>query len=499
MLSAVVPLCSIPLANCDAAKKKAKETAAMKRRDWINQAMQLTTASLWSASAGLSWAQVPNQAVRIDSDAALLIAQAIEYAYPVYEFARTRYNALFNSANPNRATLNRWTHRRRLTDHTARNVTTPNNDTLYSSAWLDLTHTAAAIEVPVIEAGRYWSIALMDIFTNNFAMIGSRLHGSGPLRVWLVGPNWQGAPSDVPAGVQLIRSPSNDVWALGRWLINAESEMAQVHAIQDAVRLMPVTSNVVADATASAPSSAAPLAPTPAQLLGVAHEMFMRNPMPAADAQALARWHALGLRPAQLSPWAQLPEAVQQIWTTVLPSQLAAFRQPRVGQLIDGWRYPPEGVGRFGNDYALRAHIALTGLGALEAQEAVYLQTEFDATGVKLQGSKRYRIQIPSQGIGAQAFWSLSMYEVMPDGRMFFAANTINRYAVGDRTPNLRRDTSGVLTLTLQHQAPKDPVELANWLPTPVGDFSLMLRAYVPTTQLMAGLQRLPRVDLLTG
>jgi hypothetical protein len=114
---------------------------------------------------------------------------------------------------------------------------------------------------------------------------------------------------------------------------------------------------------------------------------------------------------------------------------------------------------------------------------------------LKLHGSKRYRLHIPAQGIGAQAFWSLSMYEVMPDGRMFFTANAINRYAVGDRTPGLRRDSAANLTLTLQNQAPQDSIELANWLPTPSGDFSLMLRVYVPTTQLREGWQRLPKVE----
>jgi hypothetical protein len=108
----------------------------------------------------------------------------------VYEFARTRFNALYHNANPQRATLNRFAHRRQLSDHRSRAVTTQNSDTLYSSAWLDLTNTPVRIEVPQVEAGRYWSIALMDVFTNNFAILGSRLNGTGPVDVVIVGPQW---------------------------------------------------------------------------------------------------------------------------------------------------------------------------------------------------------------------------------------------------------------------------------------------------------------------
>ena len=98
---------------------------------------------------------------------------AFEAAFPLYEMARARFNAMVNPLNPAPSPVNGTpVNRRNLIDHTARDVTTPNNDTLYSATWLDLHATPVRIRVPRVEGGRYWSVALLDIFTNNFAILG---------------------------------------------------------------------------------------------------------------------------------------------------------------------------------------------------------------------------------------------------------------------------------------------------------------------------------------
>src|SRR5216684_146851 len=71
-------------------------------------------------------------------DLAAAARDAYIYAFPLHEMYRVRYQALYNPANPRRAAVNRFLHRRALSDHTSRGVTTPNNDTIYSSAFLDL-------------------------------------------------------------------------------------------------------------------------------------------------------------------------------------------------------------------------------------------------------------------------------------------------------------------------------------------------------------------------
>jgi hypothetical protein len=111
------------------------------------------------------------------------IDTAFTYAFPLYEMARTRWNALENPANPFRARANVVGHRRNLSDHRARNVTTPNNDTLYSACWIDLTQGPVELSVVQMPPGRYWSLALLDFHTNHIALPGSRLDGRGPLQL----------------------------------------------------------------------------------------------------------------------------------------------------------------------------------------------------------------------------------------------------------------------------------------------------------------------------
>ena len=62
----------------------------------------------------------------------------------------------------------------------------PNNDTLYSTAWIDLSAEPLVLTVPDTE-GRYYVMPFMDAWTNVFAMVGKRTTGTGPGDYLLVG------------------------------------------------------------------------------------------------------------------------------------------------------------------------------------------------------------------------------------------------------------------------------------------------------------------------
>src|ERR1700733_6255346 len=106
----------------------------------------------------------PDAMPDVSHDPAGLIAKAIAYGLPLFEIARLAYGFSYDPTNPRRVPVNRFSHRRVLAGHTHRLVTTPNNDTLYSSAVLDLSAGPVALEVPVF-GGRYFSIALIDACT----------------------------------------------------------------------------------------------------------------------------------------------------------------------------------------------------------------------------------------------------------------------------------------------------------------------------------------------
>ncbi len=416
------------------------------------------------------------------------LASAFLYTFPLYEMARTRWLSVEAPANPGRLPVNAVGHRRTLADHRSRVVTTPNNDTLYSSAWLDLAATAMRLSVPAIP-GRYWSVALMDPFGNNFTMLGSRLDGAGPVDVLIVGPGWQG---DAPAGLRLVRAPSNDVWLLGRWLVDGDDDLPAVHRIQDAVRLSPHGAPIATPV----PQRERPTGSTdPASFVAVVNEFLGRNPPPQADRAMLEQWAALGIRPGVTDAFATLPADVQTAWRAAIGPLHLSLRDGlgHGRRVVAGWLYPPAAIGNFGADYALRASVALGGLAALEPAEAIYLGMDEGPDGRPLDGTRRYRLQVPAAGLDTDAFWSLSMYERLPDGRLFFVDNPIRRYAVGDRTRGLVRAGDGTLTLALQPDAPADA---ANWLPTPRGPFRLVLRAYQPRPSLLAGTAPLPSMTL---
>jgi hypothetical protein len=86
------------------------------------------------------------------------------------------------------------------------------------------------------------------------------------------------------------------------------------------------------------------------------------------------------------------------------------------------------------------------------------------------------------------AFWSITVYDVPG---FYLVANPINRYSMGDRTPGLRRDPEGPLTIVIQHDQPADA---SNWLPAPAAPFRPLLRLYQPQAAILDGTYRIPPI-----
>jgi hypothetical protein len=150
-----------------------------------------------------------------------------------------------------------------------------------------------------------------------------------------------------------------------------------------------------------------------------------------------------------------------------------------LGTAANGWSMNLHGP-TFGDDYLLRAAVAKYQIYVLPADEAVYPVARVDGHGDRLDGSNRYRLVIESPP-PADAFWSLTVYG--SPGPL--VANSLNRYAIGDRTPGVVRDDDGALPILLQHDEPAGGP--ANWLPTPAGQFHLMLRLYWPQPAVLEG------------
>jgi hypothetical protein len=383
-------------------------------------------------------------------------------------------------------------------------VVSPNADTLYTIGWLDLAAEPMVIHVPDT-AGRYYVFQLLDGWTDVFGSIGKRTTGTGAGDFLVAGPSWAGTP---PSGVTVLRSSTTMAWLIGRTQADGFFDFPAVWGIQAGYRLTPLS----AYGTTYTPPTNVPVdpsidgaTPAPAQVANLDPDAFfarlaallVANPPAAADAPMIANLKLLGIEGGKFDPSVLgedgkrgllegVPDAKQQI-----QDEAAA-----VGLVENRW-YVPLDLGAYGTRYLERAAVASFELGVNLPEDAVYAHAATDAAGAPLDGANanRYVIHFAAgQTPPVGAFWSVTMYT--PDH--YFAANSIQRYAIGDRS-QLVANADGSIDIFLQNDAPTAASQSANWLPAPAGPFNLMFRMYWPKPAILDGTWRVPAVTRATG
>jgi hypothetical protein len=410
------------------------------------------------------------------------------WAWPLLAMERTRLLSLYRpTAGAPPSSPNVLRHAQRLATHRNRNVVMPNNDTLYSSAWLSLQGRALRLELP--SAGpRYRSFQLLDAHTETVSVV----HEGSTL---IAGPGWAGA---VPDGVRLVRSTTDLNWLLGRTQVYSVEDVPAAAAVQRVATLNPWSGATVPEPE-TAPGLFKPPQDPVSEGVGMFDEiaaLLPRNQPPTAHAWVGAAWARLGFAGAP-SPSQRIASQGWQVAAEAALQRAAARVRARGRESLSaapgaqadhGWRH--DDVGRYGTDDLLRAATAWRGLGALPPSEATYLTTSRDAAGQALRGSQPVTFSVDSRrwpSIGA--FWSLSLYDA---SEFFFVDNPIGRYAISEATPSLLRDADGSIPLTVSAEAPVSGRR--NWLPAPAGGYVLMLRLYRPTAAAGAYLAAMPRL-----
>jgi len=413
-------------------------------------------------------------------DLKTMARDAYLYVLPLLEMAATRDRLLARGASQNAVY-----HRRDVADASSRSVTSPNNDTLYSTAWLDLTAGPVTVTLPDV-GQRYFSLQLMDMYTNNFAVLGTRTTGSAAAKFTIVGPNDAITASDR----NTLRSPTPHVWALARVLVDGVGDLDGARAAQAGILVD--GPKVAAKPRGSTIAAVAPDAKWQ-DIFAEANRLLAEERPPVTDLALLRRIVPLGVGPdATFNPDAFSDSDREVIAAGVAEARALVIDPRNRGQAVQGWYYPGPTLGIWGQDYGARAVVARTGLAALPRDEAMYMRPEGSDGNALYDGRKMWRIHFaPGQLPPVSGFWSLTMYERTPDGQSFFTENVLKRYAVGNRTPGLKTNDDGTLDIWIGHDNP-GPERQANWLPAPAGPFTMTLRAYLPARSLLNGDYKLP-------
>ena len=363
--------------------------------------------------------------------------------------------------------FNRYHHSRQLATADDRWIVTPNNDTLYSNAWLDLSEGPVILQAP--DTGdRYYVLQLLDMYTNNFALLGTRTEGNGVRVYWVAGPDWTGK---VPVGMREVRAPTNHVWVLGRLYIKGRDELQEVNRLQQQFRIEPLSTKQF-----KLPLHFDPKAPF--NFYRILDAVLKMAPPPTRDKLLLTRLARLGIGvdtpfdPQQLSEWQQ--DALTEAGT--IARQGIEIHSRKYTSLSNGWIYDGAYVGRFATDYLSRAATALNGLGVLNVEEAFYPFVFVDNEGDPLQGDRRYQLRFSPDSLPkTKFFWSLTAYQ-LPEWSLI--DNPIDRYSLGNKNSDLMYD-EGSLNIMVQAESPQIN---SNWLPiSKQGKFTLVLRIYGPS------------------
>jgi hypothetical protein len=420
-------------------------------------------------------------------EAISIATDAYVFGYPLITMDMTR-RQMTNVAvpDPGHAPLGELVRMRSYPAVDYHAVTAPNADTLYTTAWLDVSNEPWLLSVPDM-GDRYYLLPMLSGWTDVFQVPGKRTTGGKAATYAITGPGWTG---QLPAGVTEYKSPTGLVWILGRiYCTGTPQDYAAVHALQDKFSLVPLN------------SYGKPYAPVPGTVdnsfdmktalrdqvdgLGIDEyftylaRLMKTNPPAAEDAPMIAKMARIGLVPGQDFDSTKLgafdKEAIKAVPKLAQVKIMEYFK--KAAQPVNGWMYLTKDIGIYGTDYLQRALVTAIGLGANRPQDAIYPTSQEDADAKEYNGdSNKYVMHIEKgQMPPTKGFWSITMY----DKDYFFVPNPLNRYTLSARNKFIT-NPDGSVDLYFQADSPGKAKE-ANWLPAPKAKFIPMMRLYWPT------------------
>lgn len=403
------------------------------------------------------------------------VEDAYVYAFPLVLMDATETSATnTEEAVTGKAPVNQFIHSVALANAQFRNVVTPNVDTIYSQVWYDLGEEPMVYELP--ETDRFCKVQVLDGWTNTAAVLDK----AGAYAITL--STWEG---ELPEGVTRIDVPTSMAWSITRIVLSGEEDLPNVYAIQEKMKLMPLSDYISGDTyepprgSYSEENDYIPvdkvLSMDPITFFNKANELMVKNPPAAADKEMLEKIAAVNVGPGMEFDTSVLTGYVAENWKTMLTEiRIKLIKEgQKFSKKLGQWDYFGEPIGDFNTEYAYRALVALAGLGANTVEVALYPKIEQDADGNTLTGEKSYLLHFESYPqVLEGGFWSVTAY----GDDDFLIDNPVDRYCINDRS-DLQANDDGSVDVILSEDAPENTT---NWLPVGDGGFHLYMRIYTP-------------------
>lgn len=411
--------------------------------------------------------------------------EAYTYLYPlvVMEVTRRQIQAInAQKFGPE----NLFIHNKSMATDKWRSVARTNIDTLFSSAWIDLSAGPAYMTLPP-SGDRYHMFQMLDMWTDTYAVVGSRTIGSNGVRAKIVGPGWYSEPLD-DADV-LIMCPTPTTWIIGRTYAQAGTDIEGARSFLDRAIITSTSHNQFVSSnpmTEPVDVKTAPVAQvdalTPDQFFEIGSALLLREGPHTSDGSIQLRMRHLGFAHRSQFNFSQQNSNVQAALSAAPGLARSLMRASRAGTDFPCWTTSSGNIGYYGNNYIRRALIARFGLAANPPEDAVYVSSVSDTDGLPLKGSDTYVLHFASGELPpAESFWSITAY----DKEGFLMANELNRFGIRSRD-TITFNNDGSLDIYLAPTCPPVSHE-SNWIPTTPGTVDLSIRLYTPAQKYLEG------------
>lgn len=425
------------------------------------------------------------------------------FAYPMLMAYQAMYFTMVDETSPGyRGDFNQFTHDTSPADYTRTDVVTMNADTPYSLMAMDLRAEPMVISVPEIK-DRYYVIQFIDLFTHNFAFIGTRSTGTEAGDYLFVGPKWEG---DIPEGKfkKVFKSESELVTVIGRTQMLGNDDLKNVIAVQKQLKANPLSVFLGEEPKEKSPRlnwiKLNPEDLTNSKFIDYFNfYLALVQPFNEEDKPMFKEFEKIGIAPgAKFNPSDYSPEILAAIEDGVKDgTEEIKAKAANIADEVNGWNmmdaFGPRSF--FKGNHLLRAAAAMVGIYANDKIEAFYPMGYVDSNGEVLNGENNYQIHFDKDETPpAKYFWSITMYNKQADGvGGYLVQNDINRYLINSTSEGLVYNKDGGFTIYIQNEKPAAN-KLANWLPAPKEPFYLCLRIYGPEESAMNGTWEPPAI-----